>query len=43
MDAKRSHEAEFPAQAEAAVAAACQAAITNPHQFSLNCVATPGF
>ena len=35
------HEAEFPAQAEAAVADARQAAITKPHQFSLNRTATP--
>ena len=35
------HEAEFPEQAEAAVADARQTAIIKPHQFSLNRAATP--
>jgi len=33
------HEADFPAEAEAAVNAARQTAVTKPHQFSLNRVA----
>jgi len=34
--ALKPHEAEFPAEAEAAVNAARQAAVTQPHHFSLN-------